>query len=160
MDLHRLRPPDYVAGLFGLALLLVLFAPWYETRGGTVDGWRSFGVVDVWLALTALLAMSIPVITATRDAPAMPVAIDVLTIWASIVAAVLVIVRLVSVPNAEVVTGRHWGVFAGAACVAGTFAGAVWALRKQDAPGLRPPPPVRLMPPPAERDPSTPPKPC
>jgi len=146
MDLHRLRIPDYVAGLSGLLLLCVLFAPWYELVDGTVDAWRSFGLIDLWLALTALLAISIPVITATREAPALPVAMDVLTTWACVVAAILVVVRLLAVPNAEVVTGRHWGVYAGVVCVAGTFAGAFWAMRKQDAPGLRPHPEIQRMP--------------
>lgn len=157
MDLHRLRPPDYGAGLFGLLLFCVLFAPWYELADGTVDAWRSFGFVDLWLLLTALLAMSIPVVTATRDAPALPVAMDVLTIWASVVAAVLVVIRLLAVPNAEVVTGRHWGVFAGVVCVAGTFAGACWAVRKQEAPAIRPHPEIQTLPTPPARDPSTPP---
>lgn len=157
MDLHRLRTPDYLAGLSGLLLFGVLFAPWYELVDGTVDAWRSFGVVDLWLALTALMAISIPIVTATRAAPALPVAMDVLTTWASVIAAVLVVVRLLAVPNGEVVTGRHWGLFAGVACVAGTFAGAYWAMRKQDAPGIRPHPETQRMPAPPARDPTVPP---
>ncbi len=158
MDVHRLRTPDYLSGVFGLLLLCSLFAPWYElSHHGTADGWRSLGLIDVWLALTALLAMAVPVITATRDAPALPVALDVLTIWAGLISAVLVVIRLLAVPNAEVVTGRHWGAYAGVACVAGTLASSWWALRKQDAPAIKPPPPVQAMPAPPARDPSTPP---
>lgn len=145
MDLHRLRTPDYLAGLSGLLLFSALFAPWYELSGGTVDAWRSFGLIDLWLALTALMAMSIPVITATRDSPALPVALDVLTTWACVIAAILVAVRLLAVPNGDVVTGRHWGVYAGVACVAGTFASAFWSMRKQEAPGLRPHPEIQAM---------------
>ncbi len=157
MDVHRLRTPDSLTGLFGLLLLGSLFAPWYDMSDGTADAWRSFGFIDLWLALTALLAMAVPLITATREAPALPVAIDVLTVWAVVVSVVLVVVRLLALPNAEFVTGRHWGVYAGVACVAGTLVSSWWALRKQDAPGIKLPPPVQAMPAPPARDPSTPP---
>lgn len=157
MDVHRLRTPDYVTGLFGLLLFCSLFAPWYEMSDGTADAWRSFGLIDLWFALTALLALAVPVITALRDAPALPVAFDVLTVAAALVSAVLVVVRLLSVPNAEFVTGRHWGVYAGLACVAGTLLSSWWALRTEDAPDIKPPPPVQAMPTPPAKDPYTPP---
>jgi len=154
---ERLRLPDYLAGLSGVLLFASLFAPWYTVDDGTVDGWRSLGLIDLWLGLTALLAIAVPVVTATRDAPALPVAVDVLTTWAASLAAVLVLFRLLFVAGGEAVTGRSWGVVVAAVAVAGTLAGAYWAMRKQDAPGLRPPPEVRAMPTPPERDPALPP---
>lgn len=155
--MQRLRTPDWLAGLAGLVLFSSLFAPWYEVVDGTVNGWQALAFIDVWLLITATLAIGILVITATSDAPAMPVAFDVLTVWAALIAAVLVLFRLLSVAYSEVVTGRSWGLFLAAAAVVGVFASAWWAMRHQGQPGLRPPPEVRAMPVPPERDPATPP---
>lgn len=158
--MRRLRPPDYVTGAFGLLLLISLFAPWYEdTLGaGTTDGWRSLGLIDIWLLITALLAMAVPVVTAVKDAPALPVAMDVLTAWVAFISALLVGYRLLSIANADFENGRSWGIFLAAVAVAGTFGGAWRAMRKENAPGLRPPPEVRAMPAPPVNDPASPPR--
>lgn len=155
--MQRLRTSDWAAGISGLVLFLSLFMPWYEVVDGTVDGWRSLTFIDVWLLLTSALAIALVAVTATRDAPALPLTLDVLTVWAGLLGAIMVLYRLVSVAHDEVVTGRSWGLFVAALAVAGTFAGAWWAMRDQRQPGLRPPPEVRAMPVPPERDPTTPP---
>jgi hypothetical protein len=154
---RRLRVPDYVVGAFGFLLLCSLFSPWYELVDGTVDGWRSLKLIDIWLLITALLAISIPFITAARDTPAVPLAMTVLTWFAAILAILMVLYRVLSEANAAFVTGRSWGLAVAALGAVGTFAGAHWALRTEDAPGLRPPPEVRAMPAPPVRDPATPP---
>ncbi len=154
--MQRLRPPDWLAGLSGLLLFMSLFMPWYTVVDGTVDGWRSLGLIDLWLLLTAGLAITLLVVTATRDSPALPLTFDVLTMWASLLAAIMVAYRLISVANDEFVTGRSWGIFAAALAVVGTFAGSWWAMRDQRQLGMRPHPEVRAMPVPPERDPTTP----
>ena len=155
--MRRLRTPDWLAGLCGVVLFLSLSAPWYEVLDGTVNGWRSLGIIDFWLLLTAALAVGLVVVTATRDAPALPIAFDVLVTWAALISTLLVLFRIVSVPNDDVVTGRSWGLFVAAAAVLGLFASAWWAMRDQRQPGLRPPPEVRAMPAPPARDPAVPP---
>jgi hypothetical protein len=154
---RRLRIPDYVAGAFGLALLISLFCPWYKMVDGTVDGWRSLKLIDIWLFITALMAIAIPVVTAAKDSPALPVAMDVITTWIAFVAFWLVLYRLLSVANSAFVTGRSWGLYLAFVAVIGTLAGAYWAMRTEDAPGMRPPPEVRAMPAPPVHDPATPP---
>lgn len=116
--MQRLRVPDYVAGLGGAALLASL----------AVDGF------NVWLAITGALAVGLLVVTAAKDAPALPVAFDVLTTWAALIAIPVVAVR---------------GEAFGAVALAALLAGAWWAMRKQDGPGLRPPPETRAMPTPS-----------
>lgn len=157
MDVRRVRPPDYLAGLAGLVLLFSLFTPWYTVSDGTATGWSSLRLIDLWLALTAALAIALPIVTLAREAPALPVAVDVLTALASFVGVLLVLYRLLALPNAEFTTGRSWGVLLAAVAVLGTAAGAYWAVRKQDMPATRPPPEVRAMPTPPERDPLAPP---
>jgi hypothetical protein len=151
------RTPDYVAGLFGFLLLSSLFAPWYSLSDGTSDGWRSLGFIDIWLLITAILAMLIPLVTAAKDAPAVPIALDVVTTWVSFVAVLLTLFRVLNVANDPITTGRSWGLWFALISVIGTFAGTWWAMRTEDAPGLRPPPEVRAMPVPPVQDPATPP---
>jgi hypothetical protein len=146
MDLRRLRPADWLTGLAGVALFLLLFAPWYGVSDGNLSGWQAFAVTDVVFAITAVLAVGVVVVTATRAAPALPIAADVVCAAASVVSLVLVLVRLANVPHDEIVTGRSWGVFAGTAAVVAVFVGAWWAMRDERAPGMRPAPEPELLP--------------
>jgi hypothetical protein len=157
--LKRLRPPDYVAGIFGLALLASLFAPWYELSDSSYDGWRSLAFIDVWLLLTALLAIAIPLVTAAKDSPALPIAVVVITAWVALIATILVLYRVASPPSPAGAPSddRGWGLWLALVSVIGTFAGTWWAMRLEDAPGLRPPPEVRAMPAPPASDPVKPP---
>jgi cation transport ATPase len=155
----RLRTPDYATGLAGLVLLSSIFAPWYTLADGTYDGWRSTARIDIWLLITALLAIAVPLVTAAKDTPALPVAMDVLTWWAAIVAILLALYRMLVVasPSGEHADGRSWGIFLAFAAALATFLAAHWALRTETAPGLRPGPEVRAMPTPPVTDPLTPP---
>jgi hypothetical protein len=155
----RLRTADYAVGIFGLLLLSSLFAPWYDMADGTSDGWRSLKLIDFWLLITALLAMAIPLVTAAKDAPAVPIAMNVITTWVAFVATILVLFRVASTadPAGVPADGRAWGLWLALVSVIGTFASVWWALRNEDAPGLRPPPEVRAMPVPPVNDPATPP---
>ena len=146
MSLHRLRPADWLTGIAGLSVLLLLFAPWYGVADGTLTGWQAFGVADLWLALTALVAIAVLVVTALRDAPALPVALDVVCTTVAALGVLVVLFRLLDVPHDDVVTGREWGLYAAAVAVPVLLAGAWWAMRDESAPGLRPPPPVRTLP--------------
>ena len=72
MDLARLRFGDWVMGIGGLAVLLVMFLDWYEVpttadrRGRQFNAWESFAVNDVILALAAVMAIA--AFVAHRDA--------------------------------------------------------------------------------------------
>jgi len=138
--MRRLRTPDWLTGAAGVTLLAGLAGHGGEGGAGTV-----------WLALVGVLALLVPVVTATRDAPALPVALDVLTVWAGIVSLPVIVVRVLSADE------RDWGLWLTAAAVLAVLAGAWWAMRKQAQPGLRPPPELRAMPTPAAHDPSAPP---
>lgn len=146
MDVRRLRPADWLTGLAGLVLLLSLWAPWYELSDGTLTAWESFALVDLWLVLLVLLALATPLITAARDSPSVPVAVDVVTVSIGAIAVVLVLWRLLSLPQDAVTTGRGWGVWLAAAATLATFAGALWALRDESGPHLRPAPEPQRMP--------------
>jgi hypothetical protein len=101
--------------------------------------------------------MLIPLVTAAKDAPAVPIALDVVTTWIAFIAFWLTLYRVISIANDQFATGREWGLWLAFISVIGTFASAWWAMRTEDAPGLRPPPEVRAMPVPPVTDPATPP---
>ena len=118
----RLRPPDWLAGLFGVLLLVSL-----------VDAG-----LHLWLVLTGVLAIAIVVVTAMRDTPALPVAFDVLTTWAALVSIPIAVVRLLG--------EAQWGTILGAVAAFGVFASSWWAMRHQGQPGLKPAPEPHVMP--------------
>ena len=124
--MSRLRPSDYVAGLAG-ALLIV----------GALAGEHP-SAVRVLLEIAALMALLLPVVTALRDDPSLPVKWDVLTAWATLVAIVLALVSVLGDAN--------WGDGLSLAAAILAFAGAWRAMRDQRAPGLRTPPETRVMP--------------
>jgi hypothetical protein len=139
MDLRRLRIGDWITGLGGLVLLLSLWTPWYAVSDGNLTAWAAFGLIDLWLALTALLGIAVPVVTALRDSPAVPIALDVITWAVALIATLLVLFRLLAEPHGDVVTGREWGLLLGALALLGVLAGAWLAMRDESAPGIRQP---------------------
>lgn len=148
MSLRRLRPGDYLAGLAGIVLFCSIFAPWTQLSDGTEDGWRSLTFLDIWLLLASLMAILLPIITAAKDDPALPVKWDVLTAWLTLISIVLVLINVLG--------GAEWGGVLALGAAVASFAGAWWAMRDQSAPGLRTPPEVRAMPRPPETDPARP----
>jgi hypothetical protein len=145
VKLERLRPADWLTGIAGLLSFLLLWAPWYGVSDGTVSGWSSLAIIDVFVLVTAALAIVTWVITALRDSPELPIAFDVLTAPVASLTTLLVLTRLLDTPGGKAITDRHWGVVAAFVAVLATAAGAWWAMRDERAPGLRPGPEVRAM---------------
>ena len=143
MDPRRLRLGEWVAGLSGLALVVLLFLPWYARTVECVrapcpptslDAWSAFAVIDVVLLLVGLLAVAVAVLCALYSSPPIPVATSSLALSAGIVAIVLVLVRIAFLPDAD---ARLPGSWLGLLAVAGVAVGAWMALRDEGF-GLRP----------------------
>jgi hypothetical protein len=152
--MRRLRPADAVAGAAGLALLVSLFLPWYElgapqvhtagSRGATPvvnalgdvspTAWQAFTVVDVLLALAALLAIALPVVTVVASGPAKPVTFTVLTTLAGLLATLLAAWRLIDSP-AGGLTPRY-GAWIGLAAALAVFLGGSWSMKDERSPGV------------------------
>jgi hypothetical protein len=98
LALRRLRAGEWLAAAGGVAMIVALALPWYEVGGETASGYQAFTIIDVLLTLIALLALSLPVLQATRDSPAMPVGAGVLTAAWGFVAIALVLFRLIDDP--------------------------------------------------------------
>lgn len=114
MDLARLRFGDWVMGIGGLAVLVVMFLDWYgigtgdtgfvlvgdiEQGGIRLTAWEAFAVNDVILALAALMALTAFVLTAVHPTAAVPLAISSLATLVALVALVLVALRLIWPPD-------------------------------------------------------------
>jgi hypothetical protein len=145
---------EWAAGIAGGVLLGSLFLPWYgygfssgPTR--TFDAWQAFGAIDVLLAVVALMAIALAVITAIHPTAAVPIALASLLGLVGLVATGLVVYRVISPPDIEVLvlasvkrpTGyipvhetREVGLWMGlAACVGATVAG-LYAMRDEGFP--------------------------
>lgn len=141
MDLNRLRLGEVIAGGAGVVLLLVMFLSWYgvgglggglgeafaQARGidTTWSAWEAFTWLDFLLALTALVAIGAAVITGTQGSVALPVAASVIVTALGVLAALLVLFRVVNEPGLDAFTdirlGAYLGLLASAAIALGGF---------------------------------------
>jgi hypothetical protein len=129
MDLRRLRAGEWIAASSGAALLISLFLPWYGGGEQTLSAWESLAALDVLLAFVAATGVLLLIVTAEQDAPAVPIALSTLVAIAGAFGAVLVLIRLVDVPGAEL--GREWGIWLGLVGSAGIVVGAGVAMRDE-----------------------------
>ena len=147
MDLRRLRAGEWLSGITGLVLLVALFLPWYSGEAGSpppkgwtayaplengaasLSGWESLGALDVVLALGALAALAIPIVTAIHHVPAGPLAHQSLTVLFGSVAILLVLIRVLNIPDWA--TEREWGLWVALCATLGVTAGGLLAMRDE-----------------------------
>ena len=117
MELRRVRSNEWLAAGFGVLLIASLFLDWYT--GAT--GWESFAVTDVILAIAGLFGVGIWIGTATQRAPAVQQSMSALTCPVALLASILAVVHLLTVPGDG---GREAGVWIGVASVLGLLVSA------------------------------------
>ncbi len=154
MELGRLRAGELIAAAGGVALLVVMFLEWYAAGGTTkvagrdihisvgFTAWEAFGVTDILLALAALIAIGLAVLTATRRSPALPVAASVITATTGILATLLVLYRILNQPGPNELIGVDAGAWVGLAACLGVFLGAWLSLSDERSRPVDPLPPV------------------
>ena len=125
MDLRRLRTGELITGASGLVLLVALFLAWY----GDLSGWEAFTVLDLILALLALAALAVPIVTAGHRVPALPLALQSLTALFGMLCFLLVLFRVLNLPGDA--HGREWGLWVALAAVLGIVGGALIAMRDE-----------------------------
>src|SRR5205823_9324886 len=110
VDPRRLRAGEWIAGLSGAALVVILFLPWYGAEGtsATQTAWEAFAVNDGVLLFVALFAIGLAVAAATQRTTAVPNAMASLTALFGILAIVLVTVRLAFPPDHRRSTTREY----------------------------------------------------
>jgi hypothetical protein len=148
----RLRDGERIAGAGGVALLAAMFLHWYGTDVRIVafeqTAWQAFGVLDVVLALLALVPLALFVAQATRRSPAVPVALSVLATLAGALAALLILYRIANQPGPNEIVDIQPGAWLGL-LAALVIAGGGWrSMRAEPIPGA-PQPPIEDLPAPA-----------
>jgi hypothetical protein len=147
MTLRKVRPADVLTGVAGLALLVVMFFPWYELIEGVQDGgrivapddveqsaWESFGPLLVLLVLTSLLAMAVLVLTAFQRTVAWPVAAQVFGAAIAFITLLWLLVRLIDEPGSDTLSDVRWGAWAGLAAVLAINVGVWLSMRDEERP--------------------------
>jgi hypothetical protein len=153
VDLRRLRAFDVLAGLFGAALVGLLWAPWFRVPaefvhfnrsvgapagnfvlGGFLEGnaWQAMAVNDVILCIAGLLGIWLLVATVAYSTGAVPIAAASATIFVGLLASVLCVVRLIWPPDlGPGPTDRAAGVWLGTAAAIGLTVCAARSLRDE-----------------------------
>jgi drug/metabolite transporter (DMT)-like permease len=147
---RRLRGGEWIALAGAIVLVASLWLHWYGTRAGLGEqtGWQAFGILDVVLVLLALVPVALAVTQATRASPALPTFFSVMTVVAGVLAALLILIRIVAQPGPNALVTVQAGAWAGFAAAVVVAAGGWRSTRVESMPGV-PAPPVREMPAPA-----------
>jgi len=142
--MRRLRAGEWIAGAGGVALLAVMFTGWYSGA----SAWEALSVLDVVLALLAIVPLALVALQATRTSPSLPVAFSVLTTVGGAIAALLILYRIVNQPGPNDAVDVDPGAWLGLAAAAVTAAGGWGSMRAEAIPGAIVPP-VEDLPAPA-----------
>lgn len=129
----RLRRGEIIAALSALVLLALVFAvPWvsFARPGGghtSADAWTSFPTLRWPILVIAVLGLLLGYLQATRSAPALPVAVDVILVTLAAIMTLVLLVRLLTGDGTPQVGG-----FAGLVVSAALAVGAFVSLREED----------------------------
>ena len=121
MNLSRLRSGEIAAAIGGIVLLLALLAfNWYDygsllfghRGGGAWDSAGFFGVIaNLIMLAAALIAIGLPLLTATSRSLALPVATSAVTAAFGIAAVVMVLARMLMQPGPNQQVDLDFGIF-------------------------------------------------
>jgi hypothetical protein len=174
MASRRPGPGELLAGASGLLLLLAMFLPWFgvdasltlpgaadpiTVEGRGLDAWETFGAIDMVLAASAVLALTL---AATSFFVAPPPVLAAAAGALAALAALLIVYRLIDVPDLAVEqssgaayeTSRRLGAFFGLLCTAGIAWGANVALGGVEVEAEPEVAPAAPAPAPAPREPA------
>ena len=168
MDLSRLRTGELIAAAGGVVLLFVMFLDW-DGAGGTatiggrdleisvgITAWQAYDVTDLILAIAAITAIGLALLTANRRSPALPVAASVITTTLGALATLLVFYRILNQPGPNEFVDVKLGAFLGFLAALAIAVGGWRSMRDEEweganlEPDVRPAPPADAPPPEAE----------
>lgn len=143
LDLGRLRRGEWVAAVAAVLLFVLMFFTWYDVSVdagplraelGGVSAWQAFNLLDIYLLVVIVAALTLAVLTATQRAPALPVTTAVVVTALAALGTVMVVYRLIDVPG-EVPDGvdvsRTIWAFLGLLAVAAITAGGYASMRDE-----------------------------
>jgi hypothetical protein len=151
-----MRRAEPLAGLGGIVLLVSLWLPWLDSGvairtvgsggsvrtdvlGASVSGWQALTVVDVLLALFALLAIAVPLASLATKGPAASIGTAVLASAFGWIAPLLVAIELLTADG-----GLRYGAWLALAGSILGWVGSWLSMRDESTPGAVPPDVPRL----------------
>ena len=146
--MRRLRDGEWIAGAGGVALLAALLLHWYGTGPFEATAWQAFGVLDVVLALLALVPLALVVTQATRESPSIPAAFSVFSAVAGLLAALLILYRIVNQPGSNELVDVQLGAWLGLLAALVITYGGYRSMHVEPIPAT-PLPPIEDLPAPA-----------
>lgn len=157
MRWNRLRRGEWLAAASAVLLLVSLFLTWFgfpdrvfeatavrRLDEHSTNAWETFGFLDLFLAFTVAVALTLAVVTAAEESVALSVGAAVATATISSVATLFVAYRLVNEPG-DGTLDVEYGAILGLIAVVGIAAGAWLSLRDEHSPGVAevaPPEPI------------------
>ena len=179
--MDNLRTGEKIAGVSGVALLIIMFLSWWGAPGGAAEladlagvdvdtsanAWQAADILDLLWALAAIAGIALSVMALQSAQVNMPVAMSAITAGLGGLATLTILYRLIDTPfDAE----RKYGVFLGLVAAAGIAYGGWRAMQEEgtsfgeqadrfggpdEGPGAAapPPPPPSSSPPPSSPPP-------
>lgn len=112
MSATSARVSAVLLSVIGLALLVVSFAlDWFDFPDGPADLWGSLGVVDVFIGLSILLAVSAGPAALFAERRGLAVTLATISANFAVVAIALLCWRIIDLPSGSL--GRETGVWVG-----------------------------------------------
>jgi hypothetical protein len=108
MDFSRLTQGEKIAGVSGIALILIMFIfDWFglkaDVAGFTAEGsrnaWGSYGFIDIVLFITVAAAVGLALTSASQTELGLPVAASAIVAGLGILSVVLIIISIISPPD-------------------------------------------------------------
>jgi hypothetical protein len=148
MTLTKVRAGDVLAGLGGIALIVLVFAaPWYHFIEGVYPGtrviapghetqtaWEALDVLRFALILTALLGITQFATTVFERTTAWPVAAGVFSAAIGSLTSLWMLIRVINPPGPNAEADLRWGAWAGLLATLAVTAGAWWSMRDEVRP--------------------------
>jgi prepilin signal peptidase PulO-like enzyme (type II secretory pathway) len=114
LDVSRLNRGEQIAGIAGIALILIMFIfDWFTVSAGSGDfkvsaggnAWEVFDFIDIILFVAAVSGIALALTAASSGEVNAPVALSAITAGLGILATILVIYRIIDVPDGGIPEG-------------------------------------------------------
>ncbi len=108
MDFSRLTQGEKIAGISGVALILIMFIfKWFGLKAGvggfafegSRNAWGSYGFIDIVLFITVVAAVGLAAIKASDADVGLPVAASAVVAGLGVLSVVLIIISIISPPD-------------------------------------------------------------